>query len=66
MFLSLSLGVALVRPYAGKKKLKSFSRKEFYPDTNKFQQMGLKKWNLKKYIKDLFFEKIPMWKVKIF
>ena len=43
MFLSLSLGVALVRPYAGKKKLKSFSRKEFYPDTNKFQQMGLKK-----------------------
>ena len=37
MFVSLSLGVALVRPYAGRKKLKSISRKKFYLDTNKFR-----------------------------
>ena len=60
MFVSLSLGVALVRPYAGRKKLKSISRKKFYLDTNKFRQMGLKKRNLKQYITDLFFEKTPI------
>lgn len=60
MFVSLSLGVALVRPYAGRKKLKSISRKKFYLDTNKFRQMGLKKRNLKQYIKDLFSEKTPI------